>query len=249
MVAMKGAVQQEPAYVIHRRPWRETALLVDLFTLNHGRMSLVARGANSAKSPLKAQLQPFQPLLVDWTGRSDLKTLVQLEVRSAPLLKQTQALYSGLYINELLQRVLPVADPHPVLFSSYIDTLQSLTGLEDRNDLEPVLRRFEREFCAAMGYDFAWDQATDTGRPVTREAVYGYDPARGIVSAASVDARLTRLPGEVLMALAAGDYTSEASRRIAKRVMRVLVDYLLQGKPLHSRNLFSQTVSSSGRTQ
>lgn len=248
MVASKGAVQQEPAYVIHRRPWRETALLVDLFTLNHGRLSLVARGANSAKSPLKAQLQPFQPLLVDWTGRSDLKTLVQLEVRSAPLLRQTLSLYSGLYINELLQRVLPVADPYPTLFASYIDTLQALTGLAGRGELEPLLRRFEREFCSALGYDFAWDQATDTGLPVSAGQVYGYDPAQGIVSAASRDARLNQLPGEVLIALAAGDYTSEASRKTAKRVMRVLVDYLLQGKPLHSRNLFSQTVSSSGRT-
>ena len=155
MVASKGAVQQAPAYVIHRRPWRETALLVDLFTLNHGRISLVARGANSAKSPLKAQLQPFQPLLVDWTGRSDLKTLVQLEVRSAPLLRQTLSLYSGLYINELLQRVLPVADPYPTLFASYIDTLQALTGLAGRGELEPLLRRFEREFCSALGYDLS----------------------------------------------------------------------------------------------
>lgn len=248
MVALKGAVQQEPAYVIHRRPWRETALLVDLFTLNHGRMSLVARGANSAKSPLKAQLQPFQPLLVDWTGRSDLKTLVQLEVRAAPLLKQTLSLYSGLYINELLQRVLPVADPYPTLFASYIDTLQALTGLAGRDELEPLLRRFEREFCSALGYGFSWDQATDTGLPVSAGQLYGYEPAQGIVSAASRDARLNQLPGEVLLALAGGDYTSDASRKTAKRVMRVLVDYLLQGKPLHSRNLFSQTVSSSGRT-
>lgn len=70
----KGAQEQEPAYVIHRRPWRETSLLVDLFTLNHGRLSVVARGASGSKSALKAQLQPFQPLLLDWVGRGDLKT-------------------------------------------------------------------------------------------------------------------------------------------------------------------------------
>ncbi|MBC7182459.1 MAG: DNA repair protein RecO, partial [Marinobacter sp.] len=72
---MKGPELQEPAYVLHRRPWRETSLMVDLFTLNHGRMTVIAKGANSAKSPLKAQLQPFQALVVDWTGRGDLKTL------------------------------------------------------------------------------------------------------------------------------------------------------------------------------
>ncbi|MFB2704078.1 DNA repair protein RecO [Marinobacter shengliensis] len=245
---MKGAVQQEPAYVIHRRPWRETALLVDLFTLNHGRMSLVARGANSAKSPLKAQLQPFQPLMVDWTGKSDLKTLVQLEVRSAPLLSQTRALYSGLYINEVLQRILPVADPHPTLFASYIESLQALAALAAKTDVEPILRHFERAFAGALGYDFAWDEATDTGLPVVAGGYYGYDPVQGIVSASATGVRLQQIPGEALLALADGDFTGELPRRTAKRIMRVLVDYLLQGKPLHSRNLFSHSVSSSGRT-
>ncbi|MBE0485197.1 DNA repair protein RecO [Marinobacter sp.] len=244
---MKGAVQQEPAYVIHRRPWRETALLVDLFTLNHGRMSLVARGANSAKSPLKAQLQPFQPLLVDWTGKSDLKTLVQLEVRAAPMLSKTRALYSGLYLNELLQRVLPVADPHQSLFAGYIESLQALTALSSDADVEPVLRRFEIGFAAAMGYDFAWDEATDTGMPVEAGRCYGYDPLQGIVSALAPGIRVSQLQGDALLALAAGDLGSDEPRRTAKRVMRVLVDFLLQGKPLHSRSLFSHSVSSSGR--
>lgn len=245
---MREAVQQEPAYVIHRRPWRETALLVDLFTLNHGRMSLVARGAHSAKSPLKAQLQPFQPLLVDWTGRTDLKTLVQVEVRSAPRLGQTRSLYSGLYINELLQRILPAADPHPALFASYIESLQALAALPSKGDVEPVLRRFERAFAASLGYDFAWDQTTDTGDTVEAGGQYGYDPAQGIVSAYCADIRLGHLPGEALLALAADDLSNDAARKTAKRVMRVLVDFLLQGKPLHSRNLFSHSVSSSGRT-
>jgi len=245
---MRGAVQQEPAYVIHRRPWRETALQVDIFTLNHGRMSVIARGGNSAKSPLKAQLQPFQPLLIDWAGKSDLKTLVQLELRDASRLSQTRALYSGLYINELLQRVLPAADPHPELFASYIESLRALADVKVNGDVEPILRRFERAFAAALGYDFSWDQTTDTGSPVEVGQYYGYDPTQGIVSANGANVRLGRLPGEALIALAGDNYSDESARRTAKRVMRVLVDFLLQGKPLHSRSLFSHSVSSSERT-
>ena len=105
----RDAQQQEPAYVIHRRPWRETSLMVDLFTLNHGRMSVIAKGASSSKSPLKAQLQPFQPLLLGWVGRGDLKTLTQADVRDGPALRRTVSLYSGLYLNELIQRILPQA--------------------------------------------------------------------------------------------------------------------------------------------
>ncbi|MEA1079421.1 DNA repair protein RecO [Marinobacter qingdaonensis] len=233
---MKGAEQQEPAYVVHRRAWRETSLMVDVFTLNHGRMTLIARGANSAKSPLKAQLQPFQPLMLDWTGRGDLKTLTQVDVRPGPALKRTASLYSGLYLNELLQRILPAADPHPTLFAAYIDVLAELS---ETTEIEPVLRRFELAFAAALGVDFAWDLATDTGRSVEPGQEYCYDPEQGIVATPGPGTRLQHLPGDVLLALADGDLASESGRRLAKRVMRVLFDFLLQGRPLHSRSLFS----------
>lgn len=233
---MSGSVSQEPAYVLHRRPYRETSLLVDVFALSAGRMTLVARGGNSAKSPLKAQLQPFQPLLVDWLGRSDLKTLTQTEVRHGPRLVRTGALYSGLYINELLQRILPPGDPCPDLFGAYIETLRALS---ETDDIEPVLRRFERGLADAMGFGFQWGRATDTGLAVEPGRHYGYDPEQGIVSSVSPDIRLHNLAGEVLLGLEAGDLERLACRRLAKRVMRVLVDHLLQGRPLHSRNLFS----------
>lgn len=233
---MKGREQQEPAYVIHRRPWRETSLMVDIFSLNHGRMALVAKGASGIKSPLKAQLQPFQPLMLDWSGRGDLKTLIHVDVRTGPALRHTASLYSGLYLNELLQRILPPGDPHPTLFAAYIDTLDKLSK---SRDVEPVLRQFEQNFAAALGYDFAWDLVTDTGVSVEPEGLYCYDPEQGIVAIPTQSVRLQGLKGSVLLALASGDLASDACRHTAKRVMRVLTDYLLQGRPLHSRSLFS----------
>lgn len=233
---MSRAVQ-EPAYVLHRRPWHETSLMVELFSLNAGRQTVIARGAQSPRSPLKAQLQPFQPLLLDWTGRGELKTLTQADVRDGPALRHTRALYSGLYINELLQRILPAADPHPELFASYIDVIASLA---ETRDVEPVLRRFEQSFATAMGYNFAWDLAMDTGEPVEPGRRYCYDPEQGLLAMPSESARLQGLPGETLLLLATGNLESTECRRIAKRVMRVLMDYLLQGRPLHSRNLFIQ---------
>ncbi|MDV2077322.1 DNA repair protein RecO [Marinobacter xestospongiae] len=232
---MAAPVQGEPGYVLHRRPYRETSLLVDVLTLNHGRLGLVARGANSARSPLKAQLQPFQPLLLDWQGRSDLKTLVQLEVRDGPAPKGTVALYSGLYLNELLQRLVPEGDPLPELFACYIDSLHALA---DTTDVEPVLRRFEMAFAQALGYGFDWGWVTDLGREVEPRGYYCYDPGQGILAHPTPETRLQSLAGDTLLGLAAGDYGSADSRRLAKRVMRVLVDHLLQGRPLHSRSLF-----------
>ncbi|TNE83594.1 MAG: DNA repair protein RecO, partial [Gammaproteobacteria bacterium] len=233
---MTGPVQQEPAYVLHRRPYRETSLLVDLFTLNHGRMTVVARGANTAKSALKAQLQPFQPLLLDWQGRGDLKNLTQAEARHGPVIARTVAMYSGLYINELLQKLLPPADPHPDLFATYIDTLCQLA---DSKDVEPVLRRFEQAFAHAMGLGFDWDHVTDTGAAVTSGRSYYYDPEQGVLCHPPQSRHLSGLEGDTLLAIAAGDLESDPCRRLAKRVMRMLVDFLMQGRPLHSRSLFS----------
>ena len=235
---MKTHVRQEPGYVIHRRPWRETSLQVDVFSLNHGRIDLIARGASTLKSPLKAQLQPFQPLLLDWVGSGGLKTLTQVDVRTAPLLAQSHALFSGFYLNELLQRILPPADPYPLLFAAYLDALANLAAAAD---LEPVLRRFERSLALALGYDFAWDLTTDSHCAVQPGWFYGYHPQQGIVERPGTDVRVKKLSGDALLALAADDYSHIESRRAAKRVMRALIDYLLQGRPLHSRQLFKQT--------
>ncbi len=234
---MSGPVQQEPAYVLHRRAYRETSLLMDLFTLNHGKMGVIARGGAGIKSPLKAQLQPFQPLLVDWTGRSDLKTLTQVEVRPGVRLGHGRALYSGFYLNELLQKLVSLSDPNPSLFAAYIDALEQLANGGD--DVEPVLRRFEMIVADSMGYGFAWDQAMDSGQPVQAGARYCYDPQQGILAHASDHARLTGLPGDVLLALADGHLDTDATRRVAKQVMRALTDFLLQGRPLNSRALFA----------
>lgn len=232
---MSGPEHQEPAYVLHRRAYQEHGLMVDLLTLNHGRITVVARGANRPRSPLKAQLQPFQPLLVDWTGRSDLKTLTQTETRSGPRLARTEALYSGLYLNELLQRLLPVADPHPTVFAAYLQALESLAGAEA---LEPVLRRFEQALANALGYGFPWDRTSDTDAAIEPAGRYCYDPQEGLLARASEHTRLRDLPGDALLAIAAGNLEDPDARLTAKRVMRVLVDFLLQGRPLNSRHLF-----------
>ncbi|MDX1754483.1 MAG: DNA repair protein RecO [Marinobacter sp.] len=234
---MSRPTHGEPAYVLHRRPYRETSLLVDLFSLNAGRLTVIARGANSPKSPLKAQLQPFQPLLVDWQGRSELKTLLRLEVRNAPAITGTLQLYSGLYLNELLQRILPSGDPCPELFAAYIEVLNDLVNAVD---VEPLLRRFERTFAQTLGMGFDWAQANDTGLPVEPRGSYCYDPEQGIVLAPSPAVRLSGLSGQTLLKLAEGNYQSPECRQVAKRVMRVLIDHLLQGRPLHSRTLFQK---------
>lgn len=230
-------MEQEPGYVLHRRNYRETSLMVDLFTLNHGRLTVVSRGANSPKSPLKAQLQPFQPMLLSWQGRSDLKTLTSAESRLGPNLSRTERLYCGLYLNELLQRLLPPQEPHQTLFAQYIETLDELAVADE---FEPTLRRFESRLVDALGYGFDWGMATDSGRAVLSDHHYYYDPEQGVLETSSPNSLLQGLRGDVLLALSGQRLDTPEARRTAKRVMRVLIDHLLQGRELHSRALFTR---------
>lgn len=234
---MSRAVQAqlEPAYVIHRRPWQESSLIVDLFSLNFGRVSAVARGGNSSRRAWKAQLQPFQPLKVTWVGRGELKTLSDVEIQSAPMLVKSTPLYSGLYANELIQKLLPQADPSPDLFAAYIELLQRLAANED---VEPVLRRFEWSLVKELGLSFEWHRAADTNEAVYADQSYGFDPQLGIVQTAQRPLLLTGIPGAALLAIAADDYSSPMARKVAKSVMRVLINDLLDGRTLHSRSLF-----------
>lgn len=229
-------VQSEPAFVLHRRPFRETSALVDVLSLHHGRLTLVARGANGPRSPWKATLQPFQALLLSWQGRGELKNLTDAEPRpSHPPPSAQRRLLCGFYLNELLERLLPLQDPYPELFATYAQVLAELFEGEDE---ELPLRHFELQLAGALGYGFSWSEAHEPWSTIQADGRYGFDPARGFL-ASSVAAPLSDLPGMALLAVADSRWDEDGARVVCKRVMRVLIDYLLQGKTLHSRRLFA----------
>lgn len=228
--------QLDPAFVLHRRPYGETSLIVDLFTLHHGHFSAVARGAARPRSQWQAELQPFRPLRVSWSGRQSLKSLRQAEATAPPLALAGDRLYCGFYLNELLQRLLTEADPVPGLFSVYLDTLERLADSEA--GVEPALRRFEYRLVTELGFGISWDRTGDTAEPVEAGRLYAFHPERGVLVAS--EGSIGAIPGEHLLALASDELDNQAVLRVAKQLMRSLVDYLLQGRPLHSRRLFAR---------
>ena len=134
------SVKLAPAYVLHARPFRETSLLLDVFTCDHGRISLIAKGAKRAKSTKSALLQPFSAITISWCGRSDLQTLTHVEARQVSKRLMGKALLCGLYINELLIKLLHRHDPYTRLFHAYEQLIKQLI---ETNDLEISLRVFE----------------------------------------------------------------------------------------------------------
>jgi len=250
-------VDGDPAFVLHTRPWRETSLIVDIFSRHHGRLGLVARGARRAGAALKARLIPFQPLTLSWFGRAQLRTLHAAEWQGGGLMLRGHALMCGFYLNELLLRLLPEGDPHETLFDHYTLALAELNarltvppappsvrsrppGGPSRswggpaNDLsvEPVLRRFELDLLSELGYAQSLGQLADGGA-IDPEAHYGYEIGNGVTLMAGG----AQYSGRTLLAMAAGDFSLPATLAEGKLLMRILLAHHLGEKPLATRQL------------
>jgi DNA repair protein RecO (recombination protein O) len=234
-------VQLQPAFVLHSRQYRDSSLLLEVFTTQFGRITLVAKGARRAVRGRSrgAILQPFIPLLLSYSGRSELKTLIGSEVAGvAPALKG-ERLFSGIYLNELMVRLLHQHDAHPGLFVAYGDAVASLSSEEPLDD---VLRRFEFNLLEQLGYGFDLLTEGNSGDPIDGRLWYCYHQDIGLVEQRKGESPSPGQPvfaGSDLLDIARGEL-SENARRAAKRLFRQALAGHLGGKPLKSRELFAR---------
>ena len=228
-------VDLQPAYVLHTRPFRDTSLLVNIFSMDHGRLTLVAKGARNSKSQRRQLLQPFIPLHLSWQGKHALKTLTAIEASKAFIALQDKYLYSGFYINELLMYLLPENDSADSIFQLYE---HSLGQLMQRSDLEHCLRYFEFSLLADLGYGIDFSCDSESSIPINPEHHYGLDPELGFTLCDHNSSQLC-FSGAELLAIADHNYSTAAVRRAAKQIARLILDFYLQGKVIKSRDLFS----------
>ncbi len=220
-----------PAYVLHQFSYRDTSRIVEVFTIDHGRLTLFARGANGPKSSLRGVLRPFQRLLVSWVGKTEACQLVTAEIDGALTRLGSERLMSGFYLNELLLKLTERCDPHPEIFDSYASCVEALCGGESE---EPSLRRFEKRLLGDLGYGLELSR-TDEGGPVERDRYYRFAAERGPQPcvAEAPDA----VYGGSLADLQAETFSDERSLRDAKRVLRAALDVCLGGRELKSRQV------------
>ncbi|SIN88184.1 DNA replication and repair protein RecO [Sulfurivirga caldicuralii] len=229
---------EQPAWLLHRRPYRETSLLIDLLTPEEGRIAAVVkgvRGTGRVARQKQAWLQPAQPLQARWRARATqgLVSLRQLEPRGQGTFLQGEALLCLLYTNELLVRVLPEGAPVPEVFSAYEALVERLAGVVSRDDLAWALRRFEGVLVAALGVNpiFATDALE---RPLDAAARYRWDPEQGWLLAAD------GVSGCCLMAFAAQE-PLPACLKEWKRMLRMLLAPWLGNRPLRAQQLWQAT--------
>ncbi|MGP4123288.1 MAG: DNA repair protein RecO [Sodalis sp. (in: enterobacteria)] len=222
------------AFVLHTRPYSETSLRLDFFTEHQGRVHVLAKGARSRRSALKGVLQPFTPLLARWSGRGEIKILRSAEPVSLSLPLTGLMLYSGLYINELLSRLLVHETDYSTLFYDYLECLQWLAG--STGSPEPALRCFELALLTHLGYGVDFLHCASSGEPVQDAMIYRYRKEKGFIASVVLD-RYSFF-GRELRALAARQFPDIDMLRGAKRFTRMALTPYLGRKPIKSRELF-----------
>ena len=227
----------QPAYILHSRPYRDSSLILEVFCAELGRLSLVSKGARrrSKGGSNAALLQPFVPLLLSFSGRSEMKTLTAVEGAGSPLALRGERLFSAMYLNELLVRLLHRHDPHPLLFASYGEALGELAAA---GEVESTLRRFELGLLDELGYSFSLALDGLSGEGLDDDAWYHFHPDYGLVAAmAGSDPARPAYAGRDLLAMAEGEFGG-AVRNTARRLMRQVLAVHLGDAPLKSRDLF-----------
>ncbi|MFA6062974.1 MAG: DNA repair protein RecO [Gallionella sp.] len=234
MTTRQNRQQDELAFVLHSHPFRETSLLLDVYSQRHGRLAIVARGARRPRSVLRGVLMSFQPLLLSWFGKGEVRTLHAAEWQGGQPYLQGTALMCGFYLNELLINLLARDDAHAQLFDYYRATLYRLAH---ESDHAATLRCFEKHMLQELGYALELGVEAGSGLPVTAEANYRYLVEHGAVPDRGDLHAGVKVSGKTLLAMAEDDYSDAMVAQQSKQLMRMLLNHHLGGRVLHTREL------------
>ncbi len=229
---------QQPVFILHSYPFKETSLVVEMFSHDLGRVAAVAKGARRPLSAMRGMLQSFQQLAGTWSGKNELKTLHALEWMTGLTLLKGDALMCGFYMNELLLRLLPRDDPHARLFEYYAQTIQLLSTLQQdagNAPLAEIMRRFELKMLQELGYAVPLTH-DEHGEIIHADETYRFEADYG-ACAPSATKHGVVIQGATLLEMARGNYNSVTTQSQSKQLMRYLLQHYLGDKPLHTRQL------------
>ena len=220
----------DECFLLHYRPHGETSLIVDVFTKKNGKMSFIAKGAKKPKSKFFGYLTPFTKLKITYTGRSELKTLTNIDrdfSESTNSLSKTS--YSLLYINELLIRLLPKDAVHEDLFLLYESFLGKIHSGEN---IELTLRSFELDMLDMLGYGLDFENEIDKNQLIDVNKNYSFIPERGFR-----ESKNSNFSGKDIINIRMRNL-SEVSTKHLKHITQESIHFCLDGKNLSSREIF-----------
>jgi DNA repair protein RecO (recombination protein O) len=223
-------IQLTPGYILHHRPYRDTSRILEVITRDHGRITVFARGVRGPKAKLASILQPFQMLLLSWTGRGDAAQLTGAESAQSAAPLPPACLMAAFYLNELLLKLTTRHDPLPLLFDTYHAALENL---RQGAPLEPELRVFEKRMLEALGYGLDLSSEAQTGKPIEPHEYYHFRPEQGLV--ATVAEASGALAGHSLIGLANEHLHGTRELEDSRRLLQAALAQCLEGRPLATR--------------
>ena len=225
----------DDCFLLHQRSYGETSVIAEVFTLKNGKMSIIARGAKKPKSKFFGYLAPFTKLKITYTGRSELKTLTNIDrdfSTSSNSFSKTS--YSLLYINELLIRLLPKDAEQEDLFLLYEAFLNKVTS---GSDLELTLRHFELDLLDMLGYGLDFENDIDKHEEIEPTRKYSFIPERGFRESNNSD-----FSGEDIINIRTRQL-SKVSKKYLKHLTQTAIHFCLDGRDLASRDIFKRIQS------
>ncbi len=234
-MSSREQVELELGFVLHQRPYRNTSQLVECFTLNHGRVGLVAQGSRRSPKGARALLQAFVPLRLSWLRRGELGRLSKVEAAGPEILLGGERLWSAFYVNELVLRMTARDDANPAAFARYGECLDALA---ESVSVARALRLFEFGFLEALGYGFDLSRDVQTGAPLDPSKRYSVDFEHGPREIAGAGG----YAGRELLSLQQGRLDDEESLTAAKRLLAAALELHLGGSKLKSRDVYKDIV-------
>ena len=240
-MTLVNRVNLEPAFVLHTRAFKETSLLVDLFTKNLGRITLVAKGARKSKSSLRSVLTPASLFAISFGGKSELKNLNACEILNHYSLSMPVSFNSIVYVNELLIKATEKEDPHEIIFNEYQLLCEALSSLTNKVQAEVLLRSFELILLQELGYGIDLSFEPINGNKIITSEKYIFDPSLGFtkLKSDSINSKSV-FSGKDIINFSNGDLSDQGSRLASKQIMRLALDHHLGNKSLNIRKYLSK---------
>ena len=228
-------VDKEPAYLLHKRPYRDSSTLIEVLTPSYGRVGLVHRGGRRL-GKTGTDIQLFCELSLSWSGRGELFTLTKSDITLISGIREPKHQLCGLYMNELILGLTPRLLPSETLFQCYKSAIFLLTNA---TSLELELRRFEMELLNTAGYGLQLEHEAITGEAINPDSYYYYDCEFGPIVCNDDRQQSNCVSGQTLIALSSLNMHDRRALREAKQLLREVIDHYLQGKPVLTRDLMA----------
>lgn len=235
-------VDLNPCFLLHQRAYRETSSILDVFSREHGRVNLIARGVKSkSKNNLQGLLQPCQKIMMSWSGKGELPTLNKVETISPITSTTNKSILLGFYMNELIVKLLHKNEAHSELFDNYEITLQHLEANEQE---EKTLRLFEKHLLESIGYGLVLNYDLLNDNAIIPDAKYYYSFENGPSATAPEFGEYIHVQGQTLLSIENECFKTETCLNEAKLLMRYIFKIILGQKPLASRQLYQSYINS-----